>query len=56
MHCFMCDVIIYPCINLYIWIDAWMSNYILLFCMDLVTYSLPNPDAGLDNLCWLISA
>ena len=29
---------------------AWMSNYIPLFYMDVITNSYPNPEAALDNL------
>ena len=29
---------------------GWMSNYIPLFYMDVITYSCPNPDDGSDDL------
>ena len=29
---------------------AWMSNYILIFYMDVLTYQCPNLDADLANL------
>ena len=29
-----------------------MSNYISLFCMAVMTYPCPNPDAGLAGLCY----
>ena len=30
--------------------QAWMSNYITIFNMDLVTYPSPYHDAGLPNI------
>ena len=34
-------------------VSAWMSDYIPLFYMDIITYSCHNPDAaGIANLCW----
>ena len=35
-------------------IRTWMSNYIPLFYMFVITYPCPNPDAGLGNFCWTI--
>ena len=33
---------------------TWMSNYIPLFYMFVITYPCPNPDAGLGYICWTI--
>ena len=29
---------------------VWISNYILLFCVDVITHLCPNPAIGLANL------
>ena len=29
---------------------AWISNYIPLFCMDVITHSWPYPNVGLANV------
>ena len=47
-HCFMWDVII-PCPNPEF--RAWVSNYIPLIYVDVITYACPNPGAGSVNLC-----
>ena len=44
------DAIIHPCPN-FIEVRAWMSNYIPLFYMDVITHPCHNSDAGLNNLC-----
>ena len=32
-------------------VRARMSNYMILFYLDEITYTYRNPDAGLTNLC-----
>ena len=32
-------------------IRAWMSNYISLFDVDVITYLYPDPNDDLTNLC-----
>ena len=32
-------------------VRAWMSSYVLLLYMNVITYRCPNTDAGLLNLC-----
>ena len=31
-------------------VKVWMNNHIVLFCLDVITYSFPNPNAGLGNI------
>ena len=56
-HGFIWDVIIHPFLNFngsltkpLEFSRAWMNIYIPLFYMGVITYSCPNPDAGVTNL------
>ena len=31
-------------------VKVWINNHIVLFCLDVITYSFPNPKAGLGNI------
>ena len=58
----MCDVIAHPWHNFNsifetaVKVKLWMSNYILLFYLDVIIYACSTPDAGLGNHCQLKEA